>query len=341
MSNELQHTPIEQQSVTRVMDVLKKYERSFANVLPKTLSPERWRWLVVNNIRAVPALAQTSPMSFLNAVLLAANIGVEIRKNSAYLIPYGKECQLIIDYRGKLELARKAGVEEIVVELVHATDEFDAGFGITGRTFHHKPNYFHRGEDGIMRPVADRGPVVAGYAAAKLAHGWQIEIMTLEQIEKARKSGRGTDSPSSPWVKHWEEMARKTLVHRLCKYLPQSEKLVLAQDVDDAEAIGAPMPFAPELAEIEIDPADNLPMVDGGGDTREEQKASAQRVGALELERGKKGPPLTASQRERLEQARQYGRLDESLRKHGYTSISQVRQPDLDSLLAMAEDTAM
>jgi len=47
--------------------------------------------------------------SFINAVMLAANVGVEIRANSAYLIPYGKECQLVIDYRGLIDIARARG----------------------------------------------------------------------------------------------------------------------------------------------------------------------------------------------------------------------------------------
>lgn len=277
-------TAIEKQAENSLMGLLKKYERSFSGVLPKALTAERWRWLIVNNIRAVPALAGCTPVSFLNSVLLAANMGLEIRKNSAYLIPYGRECQLIIDYRGKLELARRAGVGEIALELVHETDEFETGFGLEGRVFRHKPNLFDR-SGGVLVPVEDRGRVVAGYAAAKLAHGWQIETMTLSQIEKVRKSGRGTDNPSSPWVKHWDQMARKTLAHRICNYLPMSSQLALSQEVDDAEAMGAPMPLAPEIAQVEfdIDPADNRPMVDGGGDTRDEQKQRLLEVGAAEL----------------------------------------------------------
>lgn len=284
-------TAIEKQASDSLMGLLKKYERSFSSVLPKELTAERWRWLIVNNIRAVPALAGCTPVSFLNSVLLAANMGLEIRKNSAYLIPYGRECQLIIDYRGKLELARRAGVGQVSLELVHETDEFEDGFGMEGRVFRHRPNLFDR-SGGVLVPAEDRGRVVAGYGAAKMAHGWQIEVMTLAQIEKVRKSGRGTDNPSSPWVKHWEQMARKTVAHRLCNYLPMSSELALSQEVDDAEATGQPIPLSAEIAQVEfdIDPADNRPMVDGGGDTRDQQKQALLEVGAAELAKaGKKG----------------------------------------------------
>jgi recombination protein RecT len=277
-------TAIEKQAENSLMGMLKKYERSFAGVLPKALTAERWRWLIVNNIRAVPALAGCTPVSFLNSVLLAANMGLEIRKNSAYLIPYGSECQLIVDYRGKMELARRAGIGVMSVELIHECDEFEDGWGIGGREFKFKPRYFET-SSGVLVPCEDRGRVVAGFGAAQLAHGWQIEVMTLAQIEHVRKSGRGTTGPNSPWVKHWEQMARKSIIHRLCNYLPMTPELAKAQEVDDAEAIGAPMPIAQELASVayDIDPADNRPMVDGGGETREEQKAALAVVGAAEL----------------------------------------------------------
>lgn len=341
MSNEIQRhqTPIEAQAADTVMGMLKKYERSFAMVLPKALSPDRWRWLVVNNIRAVPALAGCTPVSFLNSVLLAANVGLEIRKNSAYLIPYGQECQLIIDYRGKMELARRAGVGEMAVELIYEADEFDSGFGPNGRIFHHKPKYFES-NNGLLVPTADRGQVVAGFAAGRLAHGWQIEIMTLQQIEHVRKSARGSDGKSSPWVKHWEQMARKTIIHRLCNYLPSHSQLAIAQEIDDAEAIGAPMPMSAEMAQIEgdIDPADNRPMVDGGGVTREEQKAAAQAVGQAQM--GKKhGPPITGAQFEQLA-SRAGEAMVQALQEHGYSSPkpSEVRKADFDSIMARVEE---
>lgn len=336
-------TAIESQASNRLMDVLKKYERSFSMVLPKALTADRWRWLIVNNIRAVPALAGCTPVSFLNSVLLAANIGLEIRKNSAYLIPYGQECQLIIDYRGKMELARRAGVGEMAVELVHEADEFEAGFGVNGRIFHHKPRYFEQDASKLI-PAADRGGVVAGYAAAHLAHGWQIEIMTLQQIDHVRKSARGGGSGSSPWVKHWDQMARKTLIHRICNYLPSHSQLATAQEIDDAEAIGAPMPMSQEMAQIEgeIDPADNAPMVDGGGATREEQKASVESVRQSELEKAaKRGAPITKQQGDRLMSLMQdYGaaKVSEALAAHGYNKLDDVRQPMFDSIVAKIEE---
>src|SRR5262245_26667602 len=108
---------LEQEAAGSVMGLLKKYGSAIKGALPKALDKDRFAWLVVNNIRTNPKLAECTPVSFLNSVMLASNMGLEIRRNSAYLVPYGQECQLLIDYRGKLDLARRAGNKAISVEL--------------------------------------------------------------------------------------------------------------------------------------------------------------------------------------------------------------------------------
>jgi recombination protein RecT len=281
-------TAIEAQAETSLMGLLKKYERSFNNVLPKDLTPERWRWLIVNNIRAVPALAGCTPVSFLNSVLLAANIGIEIRKNSAYLIPYGRECQLIIDYRGKMDLARKAGVNAFECELVRQVDDFEYWITENGKHLKHVPTFMRRVGDRWVC-IEDRGDIVCGFAKANVNGEPVIEVMTKAQIDAVKKNARGGDSPRSPWNTHYEQMARKTIIHRLCNYLPQSPQLVTAQEIDDAEATGHAQPLAPEIAAVacEIDPADNLPMVNGGGDSFDEQRETLKLVGEKELAKAK------------------------------------------------------
>ena len=62
---------------------------------------------------------------------------------------------------------------------------------------------------------------------ATLADGRkQAEWMDSEEINKVRDSSDSYKSektrPFSPWTNHWEEMARKTVLRRLYKYLPRS-----------------------------------------------------------------------------------------------------------------------
>jgi recombination protein RecT len=308
-------TMIEREAGNSVLSLLKKYERSFKGVLPKHLTPDRFAWLTVNSIRQTPALAGCNGPSFINAVLLAANMGLEIRRNSCYLIPFGKECQLLIDYRGKIDLARRSGkVGAVTVELVREYDLFEYERTHKGTTLRHRPMLLKQ-DGGKMLPVSDRGEVVLGYACADLIgfESCQVEIMSLDQIEGIRrraKSGRAvpfqhyrkeysgltladirakdpatmafSDPYRVPWVTDWDQMARKTIMHRLCNYLPQSSELLMSQEADESLETEKPLPAAAgiEAFMLELDPADNqamVPIPEGTEEQREAQEAVVER----------------------------------------------------------------
>lgn len=291
-----EHT-LEGDATKRLMDVLTIYKKNLAGVLPKELTFQRWAWLCINSIRMNPALCQVKAPSFINAVMLASNMGLEIRRNSCYLVPFGEECQLLIDYRGKMELARRAGVGAIKLGLVREGDEFDCYEDEQG------PHFRHR-EASVMGK--EGGEIKLAYMAAALPQGGrQIEIMTLAQIEAIRKRSKsGAAKPvihykkelpgltladirkldweslpfrhpyRTPWVTDYEQMARKTAMHRGSNYIPQSSQLALSQEVDESTLGDKKMPIAPELAEFMdiVDPAHNRPLVETQGDVPEYAK---------------------------------------------------------------------
>ena len=65
-----------------------------------------------------------------------------------------------------------------------------------------------------------------------------MEVMFKNDIEKIRKSSKSASSSYSPWTTHYEEMARKTVIRRLCKYLPSSPELNQAVILDEKADIG-------------------------------------------------------------------------------------------------------
>ncbi|MDF4667689.1 recombinase RecT, partial [Vibrio parahaemolyticus] len=79
-------------------------------------------------------------------------------------------------------------------------------------------------------------PITHVYAVARLKDGGvQFEVMTHNQIEKVRSSSKA--GQNGPWVSHWEEMAKKTVIRRLFKYLPVSIEMQKAVILDEkAEA---------------------------------------------------------------------------------------------------------
>lgn len=292
-------TGIEEQCQNTLLNVLAKNKKTIDAVLGKVVDPKRFAYLAVMAIRQTPALAGCSPFSFLNAVMLASQMGLEIRRDSAYLIPFGKECQLLIDYKGKLNLARRSGkVGGIQAVAVHENDDFKWGYDRNGVCFHHNIDWDR-----------DRGPIKSVYAFAQLNEGGTqfCEPMNLAEIDKIRKRSRAgvpsmslaeifaahelasdgkqiwqnwgfRDPRRQPWVTDFEAMALKTVLHRLCKALPLDPAGQLSQEVDEGFETGKQPNILADS--VEIDPADDKPMIEAAETNAEFQDKRAQIVAA-------------------------------------------------------------
>lgn len=202
---------------------------SFA--LPKAMTPERLVRIVTTECRKTPALLNCNPESFLGAVLQCAQLGLEPggALGHCYLLPFGNgkakdgrpNAQLIIGYRGMIDLARRSGqIVSICAYTVHEKDHFEWRLGLD-------PDIQH-----VPSPEADRGKMTYVYAVAKLKGGGvQFEVMSRAEVEKVRKQSKA--GSSGPWVTHFDEMAKKTVIRRLFKYLPVSIEAARAVEVDE------------------------------------------------------------------------------------------------------------
>ena len=209
----------------------KEFQSQMAMALPKTMTAERLTRIVMTECRKVPALLNCAPESFFGAVLQCAQLGLEPGNalGHCYLLPFGNgkakdgrpNCQLIIGYRGMIDLARRSGqILSINAYCVHQSDDFSYELGL-------HPDIHH-----VPASVADRGPVSFVYAVAQLKGGGvQFEVMSRAEIEEVRKTSKA--GQSGPWSSHWEEMAKKTVIRRLFKYLPVSIEAVRAVEADE------------------------------------------------------------------------------------------------------------
>ena len=194
---------------------------TIAASLPSGMSQERFARLLLTASSVNPDLMACEPRSFLAAGVCAAQLGHEPNdpRGLAYLIPFGKKVQLIIGYRGDMDLARRSGmVSAINAFPVFEGDDFTFSLGLEP-TLHHVPD-----------PDGDEDPakLTHVYATAKVNGEPQFVVLTRRQIDKARASSSSGRSSSSPWTSHYVEMAQKTAIRRLCKYLPQTVEMAQA-----------------------------------------------------------------------------------------------------------------
>lgn len=181
-------------SVTKVMHsknpvvdmlVSPKFKAQMQLALPKTLTAERLTRIFLTEFRKTPALLNCDQKSLFGAILQCTALGLESggALGHCYLLPYGRTCQLIIGYRGMIDLARRSGqIISLYAYVVHEKDEFSYKLGLY-------PDIEH-----VPSSEADPGPVTHVYAVAKLKDGGvQFEVMSRAEIEAVRarsKAGR-------------------------------------------------------------------------------------------------------------------------------------------------------
>lgn len=200
---------------------LKKMGPEIEKALPSHMNADRMARVALTTIRTNPKLLECTLPSLMGAVVQAAQLGLEPGLiGHCYIIPYGKEATFIIGYKGMIDLARRSGsIESLYAHAVYENDTFEYEYGLH-QNLVHKP------------AKSDRGKFIGAYAVAHFKDGgYQFEFMHQEEIEKRRK--RSKASSNGPWVTDYEEMAKKTVVRHMWKYLPISIEIQEAATKDE------------------------------------------------------------------------------------------------------------
>lgn len=216
-------------AINSVKTLLDKSKSAIASRLPKHVTADRLMKVALTAINKTPALLGCTQDSLLMSIMQAAELGLEPggALGEGYLVPYGKTCQFIPGYRGLISLARRSGqIISLEAHVVHMEDAFTFELGLESKLVH-VPNL----------EKDDAGPLRFVYAVAKLQGGGvQFEVMSRAQVEAIRK--RSKAGSNGPWVSDYEEMARKTVVRRLFKYLPVSVELAQALELQAGAEMG-------------------------------------------------------------------------------------------------------
>ena len=191
---------------------------------------------ILNNSEYLFAAAQQNPESLMNAVYNVALTGLTLNPvlKFAYLLPRKKKVILEPSYMGLIKILTDAGVvKSIRSYVVRKADLFSYELG-TQPYIKHVPS----GESG--------GEIIAAYAIAELTEGgMQFEVMTRQEIDIImNRSDSVKAGGASPWKTDYSEMARKTVIRRLYKYLPKTQvnnfdalAAVENEEYDEAEIV--------------------------------------------------------------------------------------------------------
>lgn len=216
-----------------IADLIKTLEPEIRKALPSVISTERFTRMALSALNNNPQLMECTQMSFLAALMNAAQLGLEPNTplGQAYLIPYknkGKlECQFQLGFKGMIDLIyRNENVQTIQAHCVHENDVFVYSYGLNPK-LEHIPSADEKG---------DRGAVVQVYAMYKLGNGgYGFEVMTKTDIDRhAEKYSKSFGSDFSPWRTDYESMAKKTVIKKLLKYAPLKTDVIRAVNTDSS-----------------------------------------------------------------------------------------------------------
>lgn len=222
-----------------ITDMIKAMQPEIKKALPSVITPERFTRMAISSLNNTPELQQCTPISFLAALMNAAQLGLEPNTllGHAYLIPYKNkgtyECQFQIGYKGLIDLAYRNGqMQTIQAQSVYENDYFEYEFGL-------EPKLVHR------PAFEDRGDVTYFYGLFRTVNGgYGFSVMSKVEMDAyAKQYSKAFDSSYSPWKTCYEEMAKKTVIKQALKYAPIKTDLqkVLSSDESIKKSIAQDM----------------------------------------------------------------------------------------------------
>lgn len=189
---------------------IEKMAVEFAKVLPPQLPTERFVRHAHTAVMTNPQLLNADRLSLRSALMKAAQDGLLPDGREGAIVMYGDKASWMPMVAGLLKKARNSGeIASINAHIVYANDRCHIVLG-DDEKIEHEPYL-----DG------DRGEPRLVYSICKLKDGTVVRAwMTVAEVEKIRSISRS--AKKGPWVDHWAEMAKKTVIRRLCKVLPAS-----------------------------------------------------------------------------------------------------------------------
>lgn len=225
--NQANKKEIIEKNKSNIISMLDRMKPEFEKALPKHLDLKRFMRAAVTEFRKTPLLWECDPASFIGSCVILSQLGLELGPlGQCYLLPFRNnktgtvECTLIIGYKGMIDLARRSGqIISLTAHAVFENDTFEYAYGLNEKLDH-------------VPTLNERGNIKAVYAVARLqGGGYQFEVLSVKDVEKVKDKSKAKNF--GPWVTDFEEMAKKTAIRKLFKYLPVSVDLQRSFTMED------------------------------------------------------------------------------------------------------------
>ena len=227
MSDQKSLTVIKQEMFDVVQSSVHKAVDGGSLHLPANYSPGnalKSAFLVLQEIKNKenkPVLQICSPVSIQNALYNMVVQGLNPEKKQGYFIAYGNKLLWQRSYFGNIALAKRVTdgqVDDIMAEVIYEDDTFEYEI-VKGQ----RVVTSHKQQFGNI----DKKKIIGAYAQAldKQGNVLRTELMTIDQIHQSWKQSlskpfddKGKLKPFSTHAKFSEDMARRTVINKVCKF---------------------------------------------------------------------------------------------------------------------------
>lgn len=165
---------------------------------------------ILSLVKSTPQLAAADPKTVISAAMTAATLKLPINPNLgfAYIIPYGKEAQFQMGYKGYIQLAMRTGQYKTINASVVYEGQIEEVDFVTGE---------------IIRGKKKSDKVVGYVAYFELINGFsKMVYMSHEDMmhhaltySQAYKYDKKNGKKSSVWSTNFEAMGLKTVLKQL------------------------------------------------------------------------------------------------------------------------------
>lgn len=223
--NQLEETEGKKKSGQTIGEIIEKMMPTIIDTLPKHIPPERMSRLAISLFKKDGRMQNVSTSSFLAAVLQSVQLGLEPNTalGEAYIIPYGKEANFQIGYKGIIKMAYNTGqYAAIYAHEVYKNDEFKYQLGLNKDIYH-------------VPADEPQGDPIYYYGIYKLKNGgYDFAVWSRQKIQNhALKYSKALNSnKTSVWETDFDSMAKKTVLLDALKYAPKSISMAEALESD-------------------------------------------------------------------------------------------------------------